>query len=109
MPQTTDPSVTEDPNILSTLRDFIASMWNLDAVGGRDAESRFDWDPGHVTSELWGDNEVFRDDRTGNYWFDQNGNGTVETQFGIDNQGRIWYDLNNDGSLDTIVDPAGFP
>lgn len=101
----TDPPPTME-EILAAIRDFIASVSELDSVGSRDANSRFDRDPGNQTTSVLGDGTViYQDSRTGSFWVDINGNGTVETEF-WNFDGVIWYDIDNNGDPDTIV--SGF-
>jgi hypothetical protein len=88
--------------ILSVIRDFIASVSELDSVGNRDANTRFGRNDQNQTAIMVGNDVVYFDSSTQSYWFDQNGNGTFETQFWIGSDG-LWYDINNDGSRDTLL------
>lgn len=89
--------------ILAAIRNFIASVSELDSVGNRDASTRFERNEQNQTTITLGSGEVaYFDNSTGSYWFDQNGNGTFETQFWIGTDG-VWYDINNDGARDTLL------
>lgn len=79
----------------------------LDSVGDRDAHTRYIQDD-HLNFKV-GDRTIYFDQNTESYWFDSNGNGTIETQFWIDSSGTVWYDINNDGNGDTIVNVEGYP
>ena len=97
-----DPSATL-AEILAAIRDFIASVSELDSVGNRDAETRFERNEQTQTPiTLDNGDVVYFDNDTQSYWFDQNGNGTFETQFWIGTEG-VWYDINNDGLRDTLL------
>ena len=100
----TDPPPTLE-EILADIRDFIASVSELDSVGNRDANTRFERNEQTQTAINAGNDVVYFDSSTQSYWFDQNGNGTFETQFWIGTDG-LWYDINNDGSRDTLL--SGF-
>ncbi len=97
-----DPPPTLE-EILAAIRDFIATVSELDSVGNRDANTRFDRNENTQTPITLENGEtVYFDGSTQSYWFDQNGNGTFETQFWIGSDG-VWYDINNDGMRDTLL------
>ena len=103
--QTADPAPSL-AEIMDGIRAFVASLSELDSVGNRDANTRFERnETDQTTIDLGDGNVAYFDNSTGSYWFDQNGNGTVETRFWIGTDG-VWYDINNDGAPDILL--SGF-